>query len=579
MLDRGFALPTIIMTSLALFIIGFAVLQSVMSLRESGLSNYYYKIAEEAAEAGVTYASSCLENNQRNQTWGPTDSDGNSRPTLKQNTTCDGSTTSGVTSVLVVDDNSIKTEFEVGNLDFSLENTTQVSGVQISAKGYAKVESGSGVSKTYEATIKKTITWAQNLVGEQSVSGTYRTCAVLSGDAYCWGRNKVGQLGNGQYEGGWPESSSSLDTNIPVKVKKETGVLTGKSITDIFAANYHNCALTEGKVYCWGFNYYGQLGDGTRNDSAVPVEVGGALSGKTVTSIGGSGHTTCAIAENKIYCWGYNYYGSAGVDSSTSYYTSPQLVSAPGTSTTLPTNYTATKISTSGTRSWNMCAIADDQAYCWGPNDEGAVGDNTTTDRRLPTKVYQESGVLLGKNIVQISQDGNTSGSITHTCVLATDTSGGNGKAYCWGENDRGQVGIGSSTDSYKPVAVAASGSDALAGKVVSNIATGMSHTCAVADGEAYCWGYNNNGQIGDNTTTIVRNKPVAVAKLSGGLLGRSLIQIGGGANRSCGVTSDGKTFCWGRNSEGQIGDGTLINRYAPTESLFLRPKNNEYIY
>lgn len=583
MKQRGFALPLVIITTSAMFIVTLALLQTVSSIRSLSLSQYYVKLAEEAAEAGVTYATACLENNNRQQTWGPNASGGTARPNLTQDTDCTGADLGVEYSVLVADDNRIKTEFEVGNLDFSSGNATQVNSVQVSAKGYARIKLGtsSGITRTYEATMKKTIVWNTSLEGQRSVSGTYRTCAIMSGSLYCWGRNARGQLGNGKYAGTNPENSSPVDSNIPVKVLKQNGVLAGKIVEDVFSAEFHNCALAEGKVYCWGYNAYGQLGIGNTTDSAVPVQVGGALAGKVVTAIGGSGDTSCAIAEGKIYCWGRNYYGTVGVNSTTTSFTTPQAV-ATGTGSNLPSSYVATKLSTSGSRSNNMCAIADDQAYCWGENSRGSVGDNTTTTRRQPTRVYQESGLLLNKKVIDISQDGFTPGiqSQPHVCVVATDMDGSNGKAYCWGDNDYGQLGnnsSGSSSRSLRPVAVRANPGDQLYNKTVTGIAVGLNHSCAIADGSVYCWGLNFSGQIGDNTT-IQRRVPQAVVSVEGGLLNKTISSIGGGSNRSCAV-ADAKTYCWGRNSEGQIGDGTLIDRRVPTESLFLRPKNNEYIY
>lgn len=578
MKQRGFALPVIIFMSTAIMIAGLATLQVVVSLRAYGLSQYYIKIAEEAAEAGTIYASACLENNNRTQTWGADDNNPVTTPNpLTQDTYCDGTDYQPGTSVLVANDSRIKTEFIVGNLDYVSSNATQVYSVQISAKGFAKIKTGatSSVTKTYQATVKKTIVWNTSLNSSRSVSGTYRTCTIMSGSVYCWGRNARGQLGNGQSTGGNPENSSSADSYIPVKVRKDTGVLAGKVVDDMFAAQFHNCALASGKVYCWGWNNNGQLGQGNTTDSSVPVEVKGALLGKTVTAIGGSGNTSCAIAEGKIYCWGSNSSGTVGVNTTTSYYTTPQLVVAGNTSTTLPSSYTATKLSTSGSRSYLMCAIADGKAYCWGPNEVGQVGDGTTTTpRRLPTKVL-DTGVLSGKTITSISQDGyidSASGAYPHVCVVA------NGSLYCWGENNSGQLGraAGNTTDSSSPVAVYASG--VLSGKTIQDVGAGLRHTCALAGGEVYCWGLNSSGQVGDNTTTT-RYVPVKVYQETNVLQGITVNSIGAGANRGCAVTANAKAFCWGLNSDGQIGDGTLINRKKPTESLFLRPKNNQYIY
>ncbi len=161
---------------------------------------------------------------------------------------------------------------------------------------------------------------------------------------------------------------------------------------------------------------------------------------------------------------------------------------------------------------------------------------------------------------------------------MATDSSGNNGKVYCWGDNNYGQLGNNSTTDSTIPVAVRANSGDQLYNKTVTGVSAGLYHTCAVANARAYCWGSGGSGQLGNNSSAT-KYVPVAVSQLSGGLLNVDVTAIGGGSNRGCAITEDARTFCWGLNSQGQIGDGTTITRYVPTESLYLRPKDNQYIY
>ncbi len=575
--QNGFAMPIVIIVASALIVMVLAIMQSVASMRTYTLRQYYTKLTQEAAEAGSVYASACLEVNGRVQTWGNTSSD-----YLSPTSDCNGDALGYSSTGYVASYGAIKTRFEIGNVDFSTTGS-----IQLSPRGIGELRVGGGttIGQSYTETMKKTITWVSNLQASRSVSGSYRTCAIVSGAVYCWGYNARGQLGNGQSTGGNPENASTADSLTPVKVRQESGVLAGKTVMDIFAAQFHNCALTsEGKMYCWGYNASGQLGNSSTTDSSVPVQVNGALAGKTVTAIGGTGNTSCAIAESKIYCWGDNSSGTVGANTTTSYYTTPTLVAATGAANELSTTYTATDLSTSGSRSRNMCAIVSGKAYCWGPNNAGQIGDGTTTLRRLPRKVV-DTGVLSGKTVTAISQEGYPNvgdSAFPHTCAVA------NGTAYCWGENVAGQLGraAGNTTDSSTPVAVFATG--ALSGKTVLDVAAGLRHTCALAsNNQVYCWGANSNGVVGDNTTST-RYVPVAVYQEANILLGATVTNIGAGSNRGCAVTSTGKTFCWGNNAQGQIGDGTsAINcpvgncsyRIKPTESYFLRPKNNEYIY
>ena len=206
-------------------------------------------------------------------------------------------------------------------------------------------------------------------------------------------------------------------------------VLAGKTVTAITAGEAHTCAVADGKAYCWGNNWIGQLGNNTATPSRVPVAVStaGPLAGKTVTAITAGDLHSCAVADGKAYCWGYNGSGQLGNGST-------------------------------------------------GPSD-GPVP--------VPVAV-STAGALAGKTVTGISAG------FRYTCAVA------DGKAYCWGSGDMGQLGNGNYPDSPVPVAVRTDG--VLNGKTVTAITTGRSHACAVADGKAYCWGSHT---LGNNSTAF----------------------------------------------------------------------------
>lgn len=564
----GFILPSAIVISLAVIAVLVGLLMTTTASYRGGYTEHYQKLADEAAEAGSAYATACLSLSGHIQTWGAAAG----QPNLTPNADCNGAN-SYPANTYVYSNTKVRTYFVVGDLDYSAQFSAQVS-----AQGYAQALKPDGsVLATYTSIQKKVLAWPTEVEGQMSSSGTNRTCAIVNYRVYCWGYNAYGQLGDGRYIGsGGHESASAIDSTIPVKVTQEPGVMADKKIVKIFVAQYHSCALSDdGLMYCWGFNGSGQLGQGNQTDSPVPVQVGGALAGKVVTDIGGTNNATCAIADSKIYCWGSNDNGMTGRNTTSGNSLSPGLVTASNTSTTLPTSYAATALSTSGSRAKLMCAIANGKAYCWGQNTAGSVGDNSTTLRQVPTKV-NDSGVLSGKTITSISLDGYSTGGTDgygHVCAVAS------GSVYCWGENNYGQLGnnSGSNADSSVPVAVIATG--VLSGKTVQDVKVGLRHSCALADGGAYCWGLSSSGQVGDGGTAT-RKFPVAVAQQPGNLTATNVISIGAGANRGCAVVIDGRTFCWGLNSTGQIGDGTKNNnRLVPTESLFLRPTGNQYIF
>lgn len=567
----GFTLPVILMISLGLLVIGLSLVQTSASVRSSLEFEYQQRLNAEAAEAGTVYANYCLTENGLQQTWGPAKFNEN----LTQRSDCYGNVLS-YTPEYLMENGTFKSSFSVGDLD----PDSSAGSILIPSSGTFQQNRGatSDIARSSTKSLKKVVI-SNELKASISASGTGKTCAIVTNELYCWGKNSdngsddfTGQLGNGTGGPGW-------DTTTPVKVRQDPGVLLGKIATDVFSAQYHNCALANSKVYCWGQNDNGQLGDGTFTDRNVPVQVGGALAGKTVTDIGGSGDTSCAIAESKIYCWGLNSDGQVGNNSTTNVNT-PTAVST----TNLGASYVATALSTSGSRSYNMCAIADNKAWCWGQNNAGQIGNGTSgsTDIRVPTAVRANSGdVLYNKVVTAISQDGywDGSGGYAHVCVVAKSPTLNNGAAYCWGENADGQLGRNNTTDSNVPVAVITSG--VLSGKVVQDVAAGLRHSCVMANAKVYCWGDNGAGQLGDGTNTQ-RNAPVAVRANNGDALYNKVITaVGGGANRGCAI-ADLKTYCWGLNDMGQLGDGNSgagVFSSVPVASKFLDPKAPAFVF
>ena len=321
------------------------------------------------------------------------------------------------------------------------------------------------------------------VLANQFSSGYYHACVIASDNKlYCWGRNHRGQLGN----------NSTADSSKPVAVNM-TGVLAGKTIKQISSGAYHTCVVaSDDNVYCWGENMKGQLGNNSTANSSVPVKVdtSGVLAGKTIKQISTGHYHTCAVAsDDKMYCWGENNNGELG-NGSTVDSRVPVAVNMTGA-------LAGKTIKQMSVGTYNTCVIAsDDKVYCWGSNAYGQVGNNSLTDSNVPVAV-NTTGVLAGKTIKQISVGHH------RACAIASDD-----KMYCWGNNMGGALGNGSTTDSHIPVSVNMSG--VLAGKVIRRISIGAFHTCVYAtDNKIYCWGSNNYGQLGNNSTA---NSGVAVA-------------------------------------------------------------------
>lgn len=575
--QTGYALVVVLVVSTALLILAMATLQAVGLSHTDTYSRLHTKLAEEAAEAGAAYAKGCLELSGRVQTW-------STGSPLTPRTNCDG-TNNGSYPHHVFSNSQLQTRFVVGDLEEQAENSAI-----ISVTGYTETKRGDGsIARTYTHIIKKTVVWPPNLVAQKGSSANQRSCGLLSGNVYCWGTNAYGQLGDG----------TTNDSLVPVKVVREAypdGIGT-HTVTDIVSGGWTNCLIIEtGDVYCWGDNNSGRLGINLNyaslNYSTVPRKVN-MPAGQTAVKLGSSSGAYCALtSSSRLYCWGQNADGQVG-NNSTANRISPVLIGGPSPSGGFGglANKTVTDVSGFGAFNKHLCAIAEGKAYCWGRNERGEIGNNPagsapfTTDVLVPTAVHA-SGVLSGKTVTSISGDGEDDHA--HTCAMAYTTTPNDAKAYCWGGHGTyGTLGnnTSNSSGSYSkvPVAVYASGAGVLNGKTVTEIATTAVGGCAIARPtasddnarRAYCWGGHDTRGDGTSGATIV---PVAVSDPAGIFTNNPVTNIAGGAHRACALALN-RSYCWGANGMGQIGDGTTTHRRTPTESLFMRPRNNEYIF
>jgi alpha-tubulin suppressor-like RCC1 family protein len=261
---------------------------------------------------------------------------------------------------------------------------------------------------------------ARGLQWAQIDGGTYHSCGVTTANmAYCWGLNDFGQLGFGGLSG---------------RVRP-VAVAGGLPFRQVSAGPIHSCAITtDNRAYCWGANFAGQLGDGTTSERHSPVPVAGGLRFRRIRA---SGYTCGVTTDDKAYCWGGDHHVPTLIPGGISFrqvnagcgltadhkgycwesYGQPALVSG----------FSFNQL----VRSGRICGVTTlNKAYCWGDNFTGALGDGTETNRTSPTAVlggFLFSGVSVGEGY--------------HTCGVTTS-----GKAYCWGHNAYGQLGLGSNT-------------------------------------------------------------------------------------------------------------------------------------
>lgn len=375
----------------------------------------------------------------------------------------------------------------------------------------------------------------------QITAGEYHTCTIdADGLAYCWGENGSGQLGN----------DSTSDAYLPVAVDA-SGDLIDKRWASISAGASHTCAIdSSGLAYCWGSDSNGQLGSDAIN-LRVPtaVDISGVLAGKKLVFIESGDFHTCAIdMEGKAYCWGDNARGQLG-DGSTLDSSAPVAVDASG----VLAGKALKRIAAGYT---HTCAIDyDGKVYCWGDGGIGRLGNGATDSSSVPVAV-DDSGVLAGKTLVDISA------SQGYTCAVDSE-----GLGYCWGWNQYGQFGSGEYSNSSVPVAMDVSEfSSDLPGEVLTRIDAGMAHACGIgAGGSAYCWGFDGQGQLGTGAVYMQSLSAVAV-DMTGVLDGKLLMRVASGAYHTCALDSDGRVYCWGEGSSGQLGNSLRLASLLPVQ-------------
>ena len=331
-----------------------------------------------------------------------------------------------------------------------------------------------------------------------------------AGSILAWGKNDVGQLGDG----------TTAQRNSPIS----NSLLAGITIKAVVAGGSHSLALTsQGQVLAWGNNGSWQLGDSTSTNRTSPAMVPLPASVIIKSIAAGQDHSLALTSDGKIYGWGSSSNGQLGNGSVTST-NLPQLIN-------LPTSAPAKAIAAG--KNYTIALTTDGKLYACGYNAWGVIGDLTTIQRTSPVAVSLPVGVIISA----------ISAGYDHALALSAD-----GKLYAWGRNSDGQVGVDSTSSYYyAPVLVHQPAT------AFTSISAGGAHNLAITgDGKTYAWGFNSDGRLGDGTY-ISRGSPVLVNLPTSAVA----IAVATGAAHSMVLTGDGKAFATGYNSVGELGDGT----------------------
>jgi alpha-tubulin suppressor-like RCC1 family protein len=405
------------------------------------------------------------------------------------------------------------------------------------------------------------------------------------GTVYCWGRNGNGQIG---------DNTTTTPRINPVKVLNGAysgtmylGDDSNNKMTAVALGRLYSMALAaDGTVYTWGDNNCFQLGDNSNTQRETPVRVlKGVYSGTTylgddsnnkmVAVALGYFHSTALAADGTVYTWGNNDNGRLGDNSIIQKETPVRVLKGAYIGTTYLGDDGNNKIIAVALGGSHSIALAEDgTVYTWGNNSNGQLGDNSTTQRETPVKVLK--GDYSGTTY--LGDDSNNkiiavAVSEYNSIALAAD-----GTVYCWGNNNFGQIGDNTTTTPrINPVKVlngAYSGTMYLgddSNNKIIDVALGYCFSIALAaDGTVYSWGNNGNGRLGDNSI-IQKETPVRVLKgaYSGttylGDDGNNKIKdVTSGYSHSIALSADNTVYAWGDNSSGQLGDSTITERYIP---------------
>jgi alpha-tubulin suppressor-like RCC1 family protein len=340
-------------------------------------------------------------------------------------------------------------------------------------------------------------------------AGTAHTLFIdANGALWAWGYNAQGQLGQG---------ANSNAVIVPVQVGSAT------NWTAVAAGYLHSMAIkSDGTLWAWGSNSYGQLGDGSNTYRYSPVQVGSATNWVAVA--GGALHSLAIKSDGTLWAWGYNLQGQLGVGDGASRNTPVQVG-------------TATDWMTVASGSQHSLAIkSDGTLWAWGFSSYGQLGDGSTTNRYAPVQVGAASNWTA------------VDGGLEHSLAINNA-----GTLWAWGRNIKGQLGDGSNSDRSSPVQVGTAAT-------WTALAAGIAHSLATqSNGTLWAWGSNEHGQLGDGSNTD-RNAPVQVGSAT------SWTALAAGEYHSVGSQGSGTLWTWGNNGQGQLGDGTFSSQSNPVQ-------------
>lgn len=393
-------------------------------------------------------------------------------------------------------------------------------GLELTPRGRLKGEPTAAGSYEITYTVRNTTTRAVSRPMPGSVAVTIN--ADPPSQTSAGGRHTCAVRGDGSLWCWGANYYGQLGTGDTVSGEEPRRVGSRNDWSSVSAGGMHTCAVRDnGSLWCWGLNYRGQLGLGGRSDKNEPKRVGDAKDWRSVSA--GWVHTCATRDDGSGWCFGNNAYGQLG-DGSRNPSFEPTRVSRGGSWRSLEAG------------GWHTCGVGSDgSAWCWGRNLTGQVGDGTVLGRTVPARIGQDADWV------------SLQPSWSHTCGLKNG-----GAASCWGGNEAGQLG-GADGDALAPRSVSG-------GHTWSRVVVGAGFSCGIDTArDLWCWGTGRYGQLG--TTTSKSATPVLVEGE------QSWVDLDAGWLHQCGLRTTGLPYCWGNDENGQLGpSGTTTRAGTPPE-------------
>ena len=390
-----------------------------------------------------------------------------------------------------------------------------------------------------------------------SLGGSYSSALKSSGRVYMWGYNQFGELGDG----------TTTDRYTPTEITSRFSLTEGDNIKSLSLGHQHSSALTStGRVFMWGYNYYGQLGDGTDINRSVPTEITSRFSlaaGDKIISVSlRSSHSSALSSTGRVFMWGNNSFGGLGLENTTD--------------RNIPTEITSRFSLIEGDKiiaislgsGYSSSLSSTGRVFMWGWNANGRLGDGTTTDRNTPTEITSRFSLAAGNKIIAIFLGSQHSSALTLT-----------GRVFMWGDNSHDQIGDSELVDSqislgkimkgepsYRNTPIEITSRFSLTeGDKITTLSLGNYHSSALSlTGRVFMWGGNSMNELGDGTYNNL-NTPTEITSRFSLSEGDKIIAISLGSQHSSALTLTGRVFMWGWNENGLLGDGTVNNRNIPT--------------